>query len=83
MLKQPVILPLKRQRSREPLLFLLFGEVDFKRVKTSSVVRGLGIEAGQVELEGEGDARIERECSEMGDRGVERGSPLISGSSEH
>lgn len=33
----------------------------------------------QVELEGEGDAGIEKE---MGDRGVERGSPLISGRSE-
>lgn len=42
MLKQPAILLLKSQRYTEPLLFLLFGEVDFKRVKTSGVVWRLG-----------------------------------------
>lgn len=42
MLKQPVILLLKRQRQTQPLLLPLCGEVDFKRVKTSGVVGGLG-----------------------------------------
>jgi len=36
----------------------------------------------QVELEGEGDEGMERALREMGDRGAERGSPLISGRSE-
>lgn len=60
MLEQLVILLLKRQRETEPLLLLLFGEVDFKRVKISGVVEAWESGAGQVKLEGEGDAGIER-----------------------
>lgn len=60
MLEQLVILLLKRQRETEPLLLPLFGEVDFKRVKISGVVEAWESGAGQVKLEGERDAGIER-----------------------
>lgn len=87
MLRQSVISLLKKTKTDKAITFLLFAEVDFKRAKNlwSSLMLGKS-RAGQVELEGEGDAGMERERegerAEMGDRGVERGSPLISGRSE-
>lgn len=61
MLKQLVILLLKRQRETEPLLLLLFTEVHFKSVKISGVVEAWESGAGQVELERENILRWEIE----------------------
>ena len=86
MLKQPVISLLKRQRYTEPLLFLLFGEVDFKRAKNLWCSLRLGKAArGRWSWKERGmQGERERE-SALGDgryRGVERGSPLICGRRE-
>lgn len=78
MLKQPVILPLKRQRQTEPLLSLLFGEVDFKRVKTSGVVWGLGKRSSRAGGAGTGGGCRDRQSAKRWEIEEWRGEALWS-----